>query len=61
MRGASRGRRLRICEAYAMSRKLYGIFVSGLVPRPVAFVSSISEDGVENLAPFRCALRLHLK
>ncbi|KJA12634.1 hypothetical protein HYPSUDRAFT_152314, partial [Hypholoma sublateritium FD-334 SS-4] len=33
-------------------RKLYAIFVSGIVPRPVAFVSSISEDGVENLAPF---------
>ncbi len=61
MRGASRGKRFRICSAETMSRKLYGIFVSGLVPRPVAFVSSISEDGVENLAPFRCALHLHLK
>lgn len=28
--------------------------ISGIVPRPVAFVSSVSEDGVENLAPFRC-------
>ena len=27
--------------------------VSGILPRPIAFVSSISETGVENLAPFR--------
>ncbi|CDO72682.1 hypothetical protein BN946_scf184985.g102 [Trametes cinnabarina] len=25
---------------------------SGIVPRPIAFVSSVSEQGVENLAPF---------
>ncbi|KDQ61886.1 hypothetical protein JAAARDRAFT_525326 [Jaapia argillacea MUCL 33604] len=31
---------------------LYALMVSGIVPRPVAFVSSISEDGVENLSPF---------
>ncbi|CAA7261137.1 unnamed protein product [Cyclocybe aegerita] len=33
-------------------RKLYQILISGIVPRPVAFVSSVSKDGVENLAPF---------
>jgi flavin reductase (DIM6/NTAB) family NADH-FMN oxidoreductase RutF len=33
-------------------RKLYSIMLSGIAPRPVAFVSSISADGVENLAPF---------
>ncbi|EJT97039.1 hypothetical protein DACRYDRAFT_112365 [Dacryopinax primogenitus] len=32
--------------------KLYPMMISGIVPRPVAFVSSISETGVENLAPF---------
>ncbi|GBE83041.1 predicted protein [Sparassis crispa] len=32
--------------------KLYALMTSGIVPRPIAFVSSISEDGVENLAPF---------
>ncbi|KAG2122507.1 hypothetical protein BD769DRAFT_1777144 [Suillus cothurnatus] len=26
---------------------------SGIVPRPIAFVSTISEEGIENLAPFR--------
>ena len=33
--------------------KLYATFISGIVPRPVAFVSTISEDGIENIAPFR--------
>jgi len=32
--------------------KLYPLMISGIIPRPVAFVSSISESGVENLAPF---------
>ncbi|KAF8178441.1 hypothetical protein BJ912DRAFT_1130556 [Pholiota molesta] len=33
-------------------RKIYSNMISGIIPRPVAFVSSISEDGFENLAPF---------
>ncbi|TFK37158.1 hypothetical protein BDQ12DRAFT_205838 [Crucibulum laeve] len=33
-------------------RKLKGLMMSGIIPRPVAFVSSVSEDGVENLAPY---------
>ncbi|KAI0363392.1 hypothetical protein BV20DRAFT_975745 [Pilatotrama ljubarskyi] len=33
-------------------RKMYAMMISGIVPRPIAFVSSISEQGVENLAPF---------
>ncbi|KAG6375234.1 hypothetical protein JVT61DRAFT_3448 [Boletus reticuloceps] len=32
------------------------LMLSGIVPRPVAFVSTISEGGVENLAPFRYIL-----
>ncbi|RDB18610.1 hypothetical protein Hypma_014724 [Hypsizygus marmoreus] len=34
------------------ARQLYGLLVSGIAPRPIAFVSTISEDGVENLAPY---------
>lgn len=30
--------------------------ISGIVPRPIAFVSSVAEDGTENLAPFRYSL-----
>ncbi|KAK7439787.1 hypothetical protein VKT23_017361 [Stygiomarasmius scandens] len=32
--------------------KVYYLMLSGIQPRPIAFVSSISESGVENLAPF---------
>lgn len=32
--------------------ELSALLVSGILPRPIAFVSSISETGVENLAPF---------
>lgn len=31
---------------------LYKILVSGIIPRPIGFVSSISDDGIENLALF---------
>ena len=34
--------------------KLYALMISGIVPRPIALVSTISEEGIENLAPFRC-------
>ncbi|GAB7331611.1 hypothetical protein MBLNU13_g02983t1 [Cladosporium sp. NU13] len=30
----------------------YSLLVSGIVPRPIGFVSTISRDGKENLAPF---------
>ncbi|KAI0737254.1 hypothetical protein C8Q80DRAFT_1115495 [Daedaleopsis nitida] len=30
----------------------YPLMISGIVPRPIAFVSSVSTDGTENLAPF---------
>lgn len=33
-------------------RDLYRLFMSAIVPRPIAFVSTIGEDGVFNLAPF---------
>jgi flavin reductase (DIM6/NTAB) family NADH-FMN oxidoreductase RutF len=32
---------------------MYKLMTSGIVPRPVAFVSSLSKDGTPNLAPFR--------
>ncbi|KAF8645586.1 hypothetical protein AX16_007720 [Volvariella volvacea WC 439] len=34
------------------SRRLNGLMLSGILPRPVAFVSTVSPSGVENLAPF---------
>ena len=32
---------------------------SGIVPRPIAFVSTTSADGIDNIAPFRYACVLH--
>lgn len=34
---------------------LYKLMISGIAPRPIAFVSTISDDGIENLAPYRYA------
>jgi len=31
---------------------IYKLMISGVVPRPIGFVSSLAENGVENLAPF---------
>jgi len=38
-------------------RRLHPTLINGIVARPVAFVSTISATGVENLAPFRHVLR----
>lgn len=44
--------KFKVTPSYIYS-KLYFMLLSGIVPRPVAFVSTISDTGVENLAPFR--------
>ncbi|KAG9009402.1 hypothetical protein FRB94_012059 [Tulasnella sp. JGI-2019a] len=33
-------------------RNLYRLLIGGVIPRPIAFVSSIAENGTHNLAPF---------
>ncbi|KIJ39486.1 hypothetical protein M422DRAFT_175244 [Sphaerobolus stellatus SS14] len=33
-------------------REIYPLMISGIIPRPIAFVSSLSPAGVPNLAPF---------
>ncbi len=33
-------------------REIYRLLVSAIVPRPIAFITTIGEDGVTNLAPF---------
>jgi hypothetical protein len=37
-------------------REMYRLLTSAVIPRPIAFVSSLSASGVRNLAPFRCFL-----
>jgi flavin reductase (DIM6/NTAB) family NADH-FMN oxidoreductase RutF len=34
------------------SREVYAVMISAIVPRPIAFVSTRSIDGITNLAPF---------
>ncbi|KAF8530420.1 hypothetical protein BU17DRAFT_72941 [Hysterangium stoloniferum] len=34
-------------------KEIYPLMISGIIPRPIAFVSSLSASGVPNLAPFR--------
>lgn len=42
-------------------RDLHEFFVSTIIPRPIAFISSIGSDGVFNLAPFSFFSPLCLK
>lgn len=41
-----------IDPAAASTRDIYKLMVGAIVPRPIAFVSTVSPDGVLNLAPF---------
>lgn len=36
----------------APGKTLYAFLISAVIPRPIAFVSTVSSDGVVNLAPF---------
>ena len=42
-------------------RELHGFFASLIVPRPIAFVSTIDEQGRYNAAPFSAFVRLTLE
>ena len=41
-----------ICIDPSAENGVYGLMISSVAPRPVALVSSLSQDGVHNLAPF---------
>jgi flavin reductase (DIM6/NTAB) family NADH-FMN oxidoreductase RutF len=43
---------LTIDPATADPRNIYKLMVGAIIPRPIAFVSTLSADGVRNLAPF---------
>ena len=36
----------------AETRNIYKLLIGAILPRPIAFVSSLSADGIRNLAPF---------
>ncbi len=42
-------------------RDLHELLLSAVLPRPIAFVSTIGEDGVHNLAPYSCFAPIGMK
>jgi len=52
---------MKIIPANLNKRESHELFMSAIVPRPIAFVSTVGEDGIFNLAPFSCFTSLCLK
>ena len=52
---------MKIKPADLNRRDTHELIMSAIVPRPIAFVSTIGEDGVFNLAPFSAFTSLALK
>ena len=42
-------------------RDLHELLLSAILPRPIAFVSTIGEDGIFNLAPYSCFAPIGIK
>jgi flavin reductase (DIM6/NTAB) family NADH-FMN oxidoreductase RutF len=43
---------MQIYPQVAVPQSIYKLLIGCVVPRPIAWVSSLSEDGIPNLAPF---------
>ncbi len=52
---------MKIVPGNLSKRDSHELFMSAMVPRPIALVSTVGEDGVFNLAPFSCFTSLCLK
>ncbi len=52
---------MKIITANLSKKESHELFMSAIVPRPIAFVSTVGEGGVFNLAPFSCFTSLCLK
>jgi len=52
---------MKITPGNLEKRELHELFMSAILPRPIAFVSTIGEDGVFNAAPFSCVAPIGLK
>jgi flavin reductase (DIM6/NTAB) family NADH-FMN oxidoreductase RutF len=50
--GGSCGNEVIVDPAVSAQRDVYKLLIGSVVPRPIAFVSTISPEGVANLAPF---------
>src|SRR3977135_3640328 len=47
-----RGPRMILDPSTVPARQGYRLMISAFIPRPIAFVSTVSRDGVDNCAPF---------
>jgi flavin reductase (DIM6/NTAB) family NADH-FMN oxidoreductase RutF len=52
---------MKIIPENLTKRESHELFMSAIVPRAIALISTIGEDGVSNLAPFSCFTSLCLK
>jgi flavin reductase (DIM6/NTAB) family NADH-FMN oxidoreductase RutF len=52
---------MKIIPAQLSNRDCHELFMSAILPRPIAFVSTVGEDGVFNLAPYSSFALLGLK
>lgn len=48
----SAGRQVKVDPAFAAPQQIYKLLIGSVVPRPIAFVSTVSPEGKPNLAPF---------
>jgi flavin reductase (DIM6/NTAB) family NADH-FMN oxidoreductase RutF len=53
--------KINLSEANLSKRDLHELFTSAIVPRPIAWVSTVGENGVFNLAPFSAFAPIGLK
>lgn len=52
---------MKIIPANLSKRDSHELLMSAILPRPIAFVSTIGEDGIFNLAPFSCFSPIGMK
>ena len=52
---------MKIVPADLNRRNSHELLMSAILPRPIAFVSTVGEDGIFNLAPYSCYTPLSLK
>jgi flavin reductase (DIM6/NTAB) family NADH-FMN oxidoreductase RutF len=52
---------MKIYPANLSKRDSHELLMSAILPRPIAFVSTIGEDGIFNVAPFSCFAPIGMK
>jgi flavin reductase (DIM6/NTAB) family NADH-FMN oxidoreductase RutF len=52
---------MKITPSHLSKKDMHELLMSAILPRPIAFVSTIGEDGIFNLAPFSCFTPVGLK